>query len=452
MRGHVSSAIIAAALVAAVACGTTMAARGARLRPTGRAALRCPTASTPPALRLAVLHRARVGDAPIALAVDPRARRALIVDRGPLDRRGFVAGHARLAVVDATTGRPLRTVALPQPAYLAPEFGPVADDAPLLVVDPVARHAFLAICSVDRSALQPWPDVLYMLDTATGAIRGTTPLQDCAAPLIDDPRAGYVAAVEGEAGVVLILDARTGRVVRSIVAKDINDQAILDPVAGRLAVLYTFGTVQPLLIDPRTGAVRRAAPLAGDASGFLPGDPEALAVDPRLGRLIIGTQDNGRIEHLYILDDCTGKALARIDGAGGTTLAADAATGRIVAVSTAFDPIDIGPAILSVIDTRSRRTVRSATIETVPGGAPTADAVDPARGRIFLATDGDTTGQQTDALHGALVLVIDARSGRTLAQTTLASNAAALALDAATGHILVADANGTLSVIAATSP
>jgi hypothetical protein len=161
------------------------------------------------------------------------------------------------------------------------------------------------------------------------------------------------------------------------------------------------------------------------------------------------------------IDGHTGRALIareEVSGAGPQPLTptiltvVDLRSGRIVAVSTAFDPIDSGPAILSVIDTRSRHIVRSDTIATVIGGAPTADAVDAARGRIFLATNGDTTGQQTDVLQGALVLAIDARSGRTLARTTLANDIAALALDPATGHILVADAKGTLSVIAATSP
>jgi len=174
-----------------------------------------------------VLRTVVVSGVPTALAVDEQTGRAFVTLRGATDRRGaLVMGTSHVAVLDVRTGRVLRTVAVPAtPSVVAVAAG--------------TGRVFVA------GAVSSGDGRVSMLDAVTGRLLHTSMVgayPDSMAVVAHDgsvvvttwPRPGAAGRLTG---VVSVLDARTGRVTRSIN----GGMGLLSP--------------GPLAVDERTGQV-----------------------------------------------------------------------------------------------------------------------------------------------------------------------------------------------------
>jgi len=383
----------------------------------------------------AVVRTMRVGQHPVALAVDETTRRVFVLNQGPRDRRtGSPLGRASVSVLDAASGRVVRTSELGSATYVPGGPAPAS-----LAVDAPTGHVFALTCHTGGSAPAK-PGAIHMLAASTGALLRMIATPTCGGTLIDDARTHRVF-VDGASGNALsMLDTQTGAVLRAI-AVDTGGGVVLDKAAGRVFALGT-DYASARLLDAATGTPRATIHIginfANNAEQI-----ESLAIDDWAGRVILGTVDNTRTENLYLLDARTGKVLHTALGVGGGTLAVDATTGRAFAVSTSFDAIGGGPVALSVLDTRSGQVVHTATLEQAQGSVETTSTVDERHNRVFVAATGIGIGYEATEVN-----VIDARSGRVVGQVMAGIGPAALAADTTTGLLFVANgSDGTVSVL-----
>ncbi len=204
---------------------------------------------------------------PSLLAVDARTRRLFVADSG--------GTH----VLDEGSGRPLRTVAA----------------SGLLAVDARDGRVYIAGGASVASGSHLMTDAtLGMFDSGAGAPVGTTRLGRNRFPLaigVDD-RAGHVFVSSAHAGsgsgMVDILDARSGRLLHAVavgqtplsLAVDTRHERVVIADAGvrdNQGALSGLGSVD--VLDARTGRVLRTIPQDGA--------PILAAVDEQRGRAIV---------------------------------------------------------------------------------------------------------------------------------------------------------------------
>jgi len=137
----------------------------------------------------ALLRTIPVGKNPVALAVDERAARIIVIARGPIDGAGVALGNGTITELDAVSGRIVRTAA-------------VGRNPSAVAVD--ARDGRVIVASM-------------------GAI---------------DTMGNYDGA-----GRVTELDERTGATLRSVAVGIAPQYLALDEHAGRVVVTSAGGTV-----------------------------------------------------------------------------------------------------------------------------------------------------------------------------------------------------------------
>lgn len=174
------------------------------------------------------------------------------------------------------------------------------------------------------------------------------------------------------------------------------------------------------VLDTRTGAL---LPPVIVGVNLLP-----LALDDRSDHVVVATSTLANSGLVRLLDGTTGAivrsvALSQVP----TALAVDSRTERIFVVGGSNGVCTTAacranPALLSVLDARTLRVLRAATLSQTLG----AIAVDERRGRVFVPTIGG-------------LLVLDAADGRVRA--TLPAEYV-LAVDEQTGHIVVGTNDG----------
>jgi DNA-binding beta-propeller fold protein YncE len=257
-----------------------------------------------------VVRRVAVGDDPRAIAVDEQ------------DGRVFVANDddASVSVLDARSGVPLRTTRVgPGPRALAV-------DAP--------SHRVFVVSAGDGT--------VSMLDARSGVLLRTIHLD--AAPAYGSttsrvivPSFGSVAVAAlggrvfvGSGQAVAVLDARSGRVLRTVVVTEAVRHLVADPRAGHV---FIAGDTGVSLLDARHSWSLRTITAGGH--------PSALAVDARRGRVLVanmGVTDTnglptgaGRVDIVSALD---GAVLRSVPvGVAPSALAIDERTGRAVVVN-----------------------------------------------------------------------------------------------------------------------
>ncbi len=299
--------------------------------------------------------------------------------------------------------------------------------------------------------------VVQTFDTRTGARVymaqvGTAYLQGMNGPgLTVDARAGQVFVPNLVDDAVGVLNARTGRVVRTIPVDHQPDEVTFDAWSGRLFVGSTADWTLTML-DGRTGARLRTIPFA---AGDLPGQ---LVVDPRLDHGFAADYAG----QVALFDTRTGALLRRVTPAGGSLilhLAIDAPAARVLGLVE-------GRADVVLLDARSGLRLRSILV----GEAPNAIAVDARWGHAFVSDDGtgrvymlgvrcgrvlravavgaapvtaiDARRQRVIVASAAGVTVLDARSGAVLDRAPLALITPKIAVDTQTGHIFVVSVGG----------
>jgi YVTN family beta-propeller protein len=284
------------------------------------------TVSVLDAARGTVLHTVTVGTRPVAVAVDARRSRAFVVNSNTAVY-GSAYGPGTVSVLDTRTGALLRTVTVGTvPATLA--------------VDERTDRVFVANAE---------EDTVSVLDAARGRVVRTVTAGLGPSVIGVDMTWGRVFVGNAGSGTVQALDAASGRVLRVVTVGSSGQgpvSGLVDAADGRVFVTAGGYSAGPLsILDAHTGSALRSAPSATDI---------LLAVDARRGRLF--TLDGATGGVLTVRDARTGVPLqtspwsshgalgfnsgrptvATGDGRafvatwGGTVLALDMATGRIV--------------------------------------------------------------------------------------------------------------------------
>lgn len=183
----------------------------------------------------------------------------------------------------------------------------------------------------------------------------------------------------GSSNDVSVLDARSGRVIRTVPVRRAPQAIAVDEQTARVFVANSGGGTVSVL-DARTGALVRTVPV-----GF--GD-DALAVDTRMGRVLVTS-----IGAVRVIDASTGNVLQTLTVGGSPyEIAVDTRTSRAFVTGTdggvwaAIHHISPGlppewAGYVAVLDTRRLTLLRTVHVGRDPRGV----VVDEQSGHAFVA-------------------------------------------------------------------
>lgn len=340
--------------------------------------------------------------------VSGRIVRTLTVDRFPggglaVDERAnrvFVAtgDDSFLRVLDARSGALLHTVALVSPAS--------ADTIQGVAMDTRTDRVFVG------STLY---NTVQTLDARSGALLHA--VRNAGDTLTVDEQEGrvfaYVANNGGSAFTLSVLDARTGTLLRALTLNQQPVQVVPSPTTGRVIVAEAASIV---ILDARTGRVVTTLPTAvapqllSEMNGrllFSAGASQGttlIDIDVRTGRVAHTAALNPGVSQ-WAIDRRRGRVFA----SGGAT----AAAGHVW-----------------MIDAHSGAILHTSVVGPNPGTV----AVDERSDRVFVASS-DLTSQTGSQIVPGSVAELDARSGRVLRTIPCDADANALLLDARAGHV-----------------
>jgi YVTN family beta-propeller protein len=231
---------------------------------------------------------------------------ALTLD-APAGRVFVAAQDNSVTTLDARTGAVLRTVGLPSSP---------SD----ITADARSARVFVAI---DNGTVS-------LLDSRTGALRSTVDVQGSPSGITIDTGADrvFVTSDEGTQGVITVLDAATGRVLRTLTVGgypylQLNEAAgtvfeleprtgdtlrVLDATTGRVTRTVALGlAVYGTDVDARTGRVYAEAVPPGASYPFT-GKVRLLALDARTGTVLVNAATDTFLSFL-VVDSVTGHVL-----------------------------------------------------------------------------------------------------------------------------------------------
>lgn len=196
-----------------------------------------------------------------------------------------------------------------------------------------------------------------------------------------DPTSGHVFVVDGDPGLLTVIDPKTDRVVATVHVGHKMEYA----VAGDNGKVYVNGVEKREIyrVDTTTNQV--------DASWSIPEceSPHGLAVDTATHRLFSSCEN----QRLVVVNADTGATVATLPIGRGTDAAAFDPAHKLIFSSNGMD------GTLSVIREVDANTfVAAGTIKTALSARTMT--VDPVSGRVFLAA-GDTTAQAMAAARAA---------------------------------------------------
>ncbi len=332
-----------------------------------------------------IVHTIVLGMNPTNVAVDGVTGHAFIVDR---NTNGYAAlGQGTVRLVDTRAGTLLHAA-------------PVGPDPREAVID--ARNGRVLVANDDDSSVS-------ILDARSGALLGVTRVGSHPHAVAVDTRTDRAFVVNSGDGSVSVLDARTDRVLRTVRlgARDFALSSIaVDEQAGRVFVADAAGGAALVrVLDARNGAIRQtntgsSAPSSSAPSYAYPSGLYGLAA---AGRLVVDP--------------------APVFGAPG---------GRVFLVNSAG---------LSVLDARTGRALRTIAV----AGTASAVAVDTRHHRLYVASINGRDANGAPAGPGR-VMALDERSGTILRTVDAGMSPRGLAVDAGTGHVIVVDEGGSMTV------
>jgi len=339
-----------------------------------------------------------------------------------------------LALGQASPGALLRTIPVPagqQPTSLA--------------LDAQRGRAFVVLIGTNST---PVPAGLLMLDMATGAPLGTTPLASAPIDLAVDARQGrmFVAeqATAGVPGTLVVIDTWTGRILRTVTVPAPISWLAADAAHRRLWVASPDAGYGGILsvVDAATGRSLgvwhvRASPLA-------------MAMDARTGRALVlsadvtGAPGVGGATYVSILDAASGRLVRRtsLPGSSARGVAVDDDAGHAYAACGPFIPIPGAPRRVVAVDMGTGRIIRVALLRHDPFGL----VVDAATGRAFVAESGPWAQRLVGMPGGSMSVTLPAaagtvtmldRQGRAVRTVGIGLGAAAVALDAPRHRLIV---------------
>ncbi len=250
----------------------------------------------------AVVRTVDVGQAvgaaqPTALTLDARAGRVFVA-----------AQDNSVTTLDARTGAVLRTVGL-------------ASSPSDITADARTARVFVAIYN---------NSTVGVLDSRTGALLSTVDVQGSPSGLTIDTRTDrvFVTSDEGTQGVITVLDAATGHVLRTLTVGgypylQLNEAAgtvfeleprtgdtlrVLDATTGRVTRTVALGlAVYGTDVDARTGRVYAEAVPPGASYPFTD-KVRLLALDARTGTVVVNATTDTFLSFL-VVDSVTGHVL-----------------------------------------------------------------------------------------------------------------------------------------------
>ncbi len=197
------------------------------------------------------------------------------------------------------------------------------------------------------------------LDARTGRLLGWT-WSSGPNGLVVDRRTQHVFVPVGGRGSVTMLDARSGRVLRSVAVASDPHYIALDERLGRVYVLSYDTTLS--VVDARTGKLLAARPLRPFAGGFV---GYTLAADARAGRVVVCEG-----QRVHVLDGRTLAPVAVVD-LGHGAFSGDCAVAVGEAAGVAYVS---SPGGFKAIDTRSGAVLSSQGAIALSGGQVAVDA------------------------------------------------------------------------------
>ena len=239
----------------------------------------------------------------------------------------------------------------------------------------------------------------------------------------------FIAAVDAndDGSSIVTIDMHSGLVVRTTRVGELPSAVAVDNQTQRVFVANE-NCASVSMLDARSGRILRTL-IPGCSAGTactpaMGAPPAALVIDAGTDRVFVDGAIAG-YGVASVVDAHTG-ALLHIDGGpsavsiGGGPMEVDARRGRVYALGT------VAETRMSVLDTRSGIFVHAIPV----GPYARAVTVDERTGRIFVLSDRG-------------LVIIDARSERLLHTRAISSAANDMVVDEARGHVVVADATGT---------
>jgi len=376
-----------------------------------------------------VLYTVALPQTAYGVSLDTRTGRAFIAGAS------LATGTGSVWVYNLRTGHLIRTL------------GPFSPNVEVTVIAPLQR-AFVT----DSSGL------VSMLDSRSGRVLGTTVAGGDPTFSAVDARRGWLVLTNPNRDSIDVVDARTGREVRSIyLTLSAEPKGVwVDARTGHI-ISANSGTHTVSVIDPARGVVLRTM-----AVGIFPW----VAVDRHRGRVLVTTARG-----VLLLDAASGRALrtipVQVDAARVGTLTIDEHSGHAFISSTQA---------VSMVDTRTGRLLRTihrpggvvgiddrrdwvylwgtgglsvldgqtgAPISTM--GALSADvvAISPRWRRVLVAST-DPAGNVSGP---AIARLVDIASGTVLWSRAVGVGPVALALDDQAGYALVLTEGGTVKSV-----
>jgi DNA-binding beta-propeller fold protein YncE len=257
--------------------------------------------------------------------------------------------------------------------------------------------------------------------------------------VVVDERAGRAFVVDRgtnvDAGTVTVLQTRDGAVLRTLFAGSSPYAAAVDSRTAHLFVtdLASHGVS---MLDTRSGVLLAVAPALPNWHSSDPSmsGPQTIvtgvAVDESRARafVAVGSAYAGVSGGVTVLDATSGRPLGVVEvGQGASSLAVDPSSGHLFVLDNVV-------ARVLLVDVPGGRLLHTAAV----GQGPTAMALDARTERLFVASAGASAiGGSTSA---GTLSVLDARTGALLRTVITGIAPSAVAVDAQTSRVFVANA------------
>jgi DNA-binding beta-propeller fold protein YncE len=156
---------------------------------------------------------------------------------------------------------------------------------------------------------------VLVLDAASGRVLRTTDVGGNPGDAVVDRQSGRLFVLTSNSRGVGVLDARTGTLLRTVRVGLYPQHAMVDEPAGRVVVTAGDGSVS--MLDARTGRLRHRTVLSTIGPGTSPG---LLAVDGSRGRVLVATPGDASGDTVTVLDERSGTVLRTVP-VGGVAVA-----------------------------------------------------------------------------------------------------------------------------------
>jgi len=331
-----------------------------------------------------------------------------------------------LRVLDTTTGALVGAVAL----GTASGIGTSA-----VAVDQRAGRVFVARADPTGG---DFAGVVSVLDARSGAVlrRTTFPRRPTARTSPDiilarttvgiDERTGHAFIAIPRANAVAVLDTHSGALLRTIGVGMAPGDLAVDAMQGRVFVYSDGGgfpgyTKLVSTLDGASGRLLRAVVVAHDPRGpNMPSQGAGDIVVDKSGHVFVSS---AYADSVSMLDATSGRLLRTVGGTRPGPMAVDTHTRRVFVLNGGGGTSN---GAVTILDSATGRVVGNTPVDRL--ALRVTPVVDTRTGRVFVANDGGGTGS---------VSVLDARGGALLRTVTVGPHPFVMAVDGRSSRVFV---------------